>query len=85
MKTYEFWFGYVKPKNGKNVRIFYMDTDSFKVHIKTDGKDEQIAKDVKTRFDISNFELDRQLPKEKNKNVTELMKDKLGEKIKKQQ
>ena len=43
-----------------------MDTDSFKVHIKTDGKDEQIAKDVKTRFDISNFELDRQLPKEKN-------------------
>ena len=43
--------------------------------------------DVVTRFDTSNFELernsfDRMLPKEKNKKVIRLMKDELGRKIK---
>ena len=37
-----------------------------------------IAEDVETRFDISNYELDRPLPKGKNKKVIGLMKDKLG-------
>ena len=32
------------------------------------------AKDVKTRFDTSNYELGRPLPKGKNKKVIELMK-----------
>ena len=40
-----------------------MDTDSFIVHIKTDDIYEDIAKDVETRFDTSNFEIDRPLPK----------------------
>ena len=40
-----------------------------------------IAEDVKTRFDTSNFELDRSLRKEKNKKVIGLMKDELGGKI----
>ena len=31
---YESWYDYVKPKNGKNVRLCYMDTNSFNVHIK---------------------------------------------------
>ena len=34
-----------------------------------------IAKDVETRFDTSSYELDRQLPKAKNKKVIRLMKD----------
>ena len=43
--------------------------------------------DVVTRFDTSNFELernsfDRMLPKEKNKKVIRLMKDELGRKMK---
>ena len=42
-----------------------MDTDSFIVHIKTDDIYKDIA-DVETRFDISNFEIDRPLPKGKN-------------------
>ena len=41
-----------------------------------------IAEDVETKSDTSNSELDRPLPKEKNKKVIGLMKDKLGEKIK---
>ena len=34
-----------------------------------------------TRFDTSNYELDRPLPKGKNKNVIGLMRDELGGKI----
>ena len=36
---------------------------------------------TETKFDTSNYELDRPLPKGKNKNVTGLRKDELGEKI----
>ena len=40
-----------------------------------------IAEDVQTRFNTLNYELDRPLCKEKNKNVVGLMKDELGGKI----
>ena len=40
-----------------------------------------IAEDVETRFDTSNYELDRPLPKEKNKKVIGLIKDELCGKI----
>ena len=36
---------------------------------KTDDIYKDIAEDVETRFDTSNFELDRPLPNEKNKEV----------------
>ena len=39
-----------------------MDTDSFIVYIKTDVIYKDIAKDVETRFDTSNYELERPLP-----------------------
>ena len=58
-----------------------MDTDSFIVYIKTDDTYKDIEEDVETRFDTSNFELDRPLPKGKNKKVIGLMKDELGGKI----
>ena len=32
---YEFWYDYIKPKYNDNVRLCYMDTDSFVMHIKT--------------------------------------------------
>ena len=35
-----------------------------------------IAEDVKTKFDASNYEIDRPFPKGKNKKVIGLMKDK---------
>ena len=43
-----------------------MDTSSFIVYIKTDGIYKDIAEDVETRFDTSNYELDKPLPKGKN-------------------
>ena len=32
---YEFWYDYMKPKYGHNVKLCDMDTDSFIMHIKT--------------------------------------------------
>ena len=42
-----------------------MNTDSFTVNIETDDIAEDVAEDVETRFDTSNYELDRPLPKGK--------------------
>ena len=78
---YEFWYDYMKPKFGDNVKLCYMDTDSFIVHIKTKDFYKNIANDVEKRFDTSNYEVNRPLPTGKNKKVTGLMKDKLGGKI----
>ena len=58
-----------------------MDTESFIVYIKTKDIYAYVAKDVEARFDTSNYELDRVLPKRKNKKVISLMKDELGGKI----
>ena len=61
-----------------------MDTNSFIVHVKTEDIYKDIAEDVETRFYTSNYELDRPLPKGKNKKVIGLMKDALGGKIMKE-
>ena len=55
---YEFWYDYVKPKYVENVKVCYMDTGTFIVHVKTDGNYKDIAEDVETGFDTSNIELD---------------------------
>ena len=78
---YEVCYDYVKTKYGENVKLCYMDTSSFIVYIKTDNLYKDIANDVETRFDTTNYELDRLLSKGKNKKVTGLMKDELSEKI----
>ena len=58
-----------------------MDKDSFIVHIKEDDIYKDILEDVETRFDTSNYELKKPLPKEKNKKVINVMKNELGGKI----
>ena len=60
-----------------------MDTNSFIAHVKTDDIYKDIAEDLETRFDTSNFELDRQLPEEKNKKLIGLIKDILSGQIRK--
>ena len=76
---YEFWYDYVKPKYGENAKLCYMDTDSFIVHVKTDDIYKDIAEDVETRFDTSNFEIDK--PEINRQKVIGLMKDELGGQI----
>ena len=82
--TYEFWNDYLKPKYGENVKLCYMDTDSFIVHVKTDDFYKGITEDVEKRFDTSNFEIDRPLPQGKNEKLYGLMKDELGRQIMKE-
>ena len=81
MLIYLFWYDYVKPKYGEKAKLCYMNTDSFIVYIKKDDIYKDIVEDVETRFHTSNYELDRPLPKGKNKAVIGLMNDELGEKI----
>ena len=54
---YEFWYDYMKPKYNDNVRLCYMDTDSFVTHIKTNDFYKDIASDVENIFDTSNYEV----------------------------
>ena len=76
---YEFWYDYMKPKYNDNVKLCYMDTDSFIMNIKTNDFYKDISNDVENRFDTSNYEVSRPLPT--GKNFIGLMKDELGGKI----
>ena len=78
---YEFWYDYMKPKYGNNVKLCYMDTDSFIMSIKTKDFYKDIANNVEKKFDTSNYEVDRPLPTGKNKKVIGLMKDELGVRV----
>ena len=75
---YEFWYDYVKKKYGDMVKLCYMDTESLIMNIKTKDFYKDIAQDVEERFDTSNYDVDRPLPKGKNKKVIGLVKDELG-------
>ena len=56
-----------KRKYDENAKLFYMDTGSFIVQVKTDDIYKDIAEEVEKRFETSNFEIDRPLPIVKNK------------------
>ena len=55
-----------------------MDTNSVVVCIKTDDIYKDIAKDVGTGFDTLSYELNKPLPKGKDKKVIVVIKDDLG-------
>ena len=74
---YEFHYDYMLPKYGSNIKLCYIDTDSFVYDIETEDFYKDIAEDVETRFDTSGY-CDRPLPIGKNKKVIGLMKDELG-------
>ena len=63
---YQFCYDYVKPKYDEEAKSCQMDK-SFILYINTDDIYKDIAEDVETRLDTSNFELCRLLPKGKNK------------------
>ena len=66
LAMYGFRYDYVKPKYGEKVKLYYMDTDSFIVYIKTEDIYVDIEKYPKTRFDTLNYELYRPFSKGKN-------------------
>ena len=69
---YEFWYDHEKTKY-----VIWIQT----VYVKTGNIYKDIEEDIETRFDTSNFEIDRPLPKGKIEKVIQLMKDGLGGKI----
>ena len=83
MVMYEFHYDYMKPKYEENIKLCYMDTDSFVYHIKTDDFYQDISSDVEKRFDTSAYsrDINRPLPIGLNKKVIGLMKDELSGKI----
>ena len=79
-RMYEYWYDNMKTKYGDNIKLCYMDTDSFIMHVKTEDFYEDIANDVEKNYDT----IERPLPMGKNKKVIGLMKDELGGKIMKE-
>ena len=71
---YGFCYYYVKTKYGEKLKLCYVDTGSFVVYIKREDIYSDIAKDIRTRFDASNYELERPFPKGKSKKVIQIMK-----------
>ena len=84
IKICEYWYDDMKIKYGDNVKLCYMDTDSFIMNIKTEDFYKDIANDVEKKYDTSNYTCERPLPMVKNKKVIGLMKDELGGKIMKE-
>ena len=71
----------MKPKYGEKAKLCYMDTDSLIFYIKTEDIYINIGKNVETRFDTLNHDLEIPLTKVKNNKVIGLLKDKLGGQI----
>ena len=55
----------MKPKYVDNVKLCYMDTECFIMHIKTEEFYKDMANDVEKRFDTSTYEDNRPLPTER--------------------
>jgi hypothetical protein len=68
----EFYYNYLKPKFGKNIKLLMTDTDSFLVYIKTEDAYQDVKNDIEW-FDTSDYKMDW-MP-QKNKKVPGLFKD----------
>ena len=81
---YHFYYDYLKPKYKENVKLMYMDTDSFVLEIETCDFFEDIKDDLKEWFDTSGYDKNMVLPDEYakianvNKTVIGKMKNELG-------
>ena len=76
---YEFYYYYLKPKYNDKVKLLYMDTDSFVLHIETEDFFEDIKNDIHDWFDTSKYLKSLNLPLEYgvNKKIVGKMKDEL--------
>ena len=68
---YEFWYEYLLPIYGENIKLCYMYTDSFIIYVKTDDFYKDISNDIDKWFDTSHYgkDIDRPLEKGRNKKV----------------
>ena len=79
---YDFHYGYILPKYGKNQKLLFTDTDSLCYEIETEDFYKDISGDVEKGFDTSNFPKDHPSGIQgKNKKVPGMMKDEAGVRI----
>ena len=69
---------WLEPYIDMNTKLRTEAKNGFIINIKTEDFYEDISDDVETRFNTSNYEVNRPLPTGKNKKVIGLMKDELG-------
>ena len=65
---YEFYFDYIRNKNGNKLRLLFTDTDSFIYKIKTEDVYEDFSKD-KEMFDFSNYSANSKYYDDSNRSV----------------
>ena len=77
---YDFHYNYIKKKYGENANLLFTDTDSLCYEIKTQDFYKDIAPDVHSKFDTSNFDKDHPSGIEVgvNEKVIGMMKDEAG-------
>ena len=80
---YEFHYEYIKSKYGDKAKLLFTDTDSLMYEIETEDFYKDIAPDVLSKFDTSNYPPNHPSGIETgvNKKVIGLMKDEAGGKI----
>ena len=82
---YDFHYNYIKPKYGVKAKLLFTDTDSFLYEIETEDFYKDISKDVKDRFDTSDYPENHPsgIPTGINKKVLGMFKDEAaGKRIK---
>ena len=77
---YKFFYDYLKPKYGVKVKLCYIDTDSFFLHIQTEDFYKDTANDVNEWFDTSGYKekINRPLVKGINEKEIGKFKDELN-------
>ena len=80
---YEFHYNYIKPKYGDKAKLLFTDTDSFMYLIETEDFFKDISRDVKDRFDTSDYPENHSsgIPTGENKKVLGMFKDEAAGKI----
>ena len=80
---YDFHYNYIKPKYGVKAKLLFTDTDSLMYEIETEDFYKDISKDVKDRFDTSDYPENHPsgIPTGINKKVLGMFKDEAAGKI----
>ena len=80
---YDFHYRYIKPKYGNRAKLLFTDTDSLFYEIETEDFYKDISKDVKDKFDTSNYPENHPsgIPTGVNNKVLGMFKDEAGGKI----
>ena len=80
---YDFHYQYIKPKYGEKAKLLFTDTESLMYEIETEDFYKDISKDVKDRFDTSDYPENHPsgIPTGINKKVLGMFKDEAAGKI----